>query len=87
MVKISSFNLVKEQIPVETIRGLLNIKDDELLKLFFSYMVCESASNMRLPHKQHKTEIAKALMDNGVKDKDIKEILHLNKSTLWRAKQ
>lgn len=83
---ITPFELIKEQIDVECIREVANIKDDELLKLFFAYLVCESASNIKLPSKKHKTELARELLKRGVSESELIERLRLSKRTFLRIK-
>jgi len=87
MVNISSFDLIKEQVPTKTIRELVSsIENDETLKMFITYIICECASGVKIPTKQHKIEVAKEALKSGIDAKKVKDKLNLSDKTIWRIK-
>ena len=87
MVNVSAYEIIKDLAPVSTIRIIAQAKDDDLLRAFFAFIVCETAGGLReIPTKQHRTDLARICYTKGMDKKRIMEVLKVSKATLKRIK-
>lgn len=87
MVKVTSFDIVKDLVPVSFIRKLAEFKDDELVRLMFAYLICEHLGGLRIeeiPSKMHKRYIAIECLKRGWGEKRIVAAIGISRKTIKR---
>jgi hypothetical protein len=82
-MKLTTFEIIREQVPIEKIRLLAKIEDDELLKSFFAYFVC-IAGGAKLVTKANKIAILKEMISRGANGEELTKKLNICKRTLKR---
>ena len=87
MVKVSAYELIRDLVPITTIKILSRVEDEELMRKMFAFLVCEACGGIsEIPTKTHRIELAKEALSRGISTKRIKEVLKVSRTTLHRIK-
>ncbi|MGH1601571.1 hypothetical protein [Campylobacter majalis] len=72
-----------DKIDAKLIKELAKL-DDEALKIGVYVMICEITRGARVPNKRHKIKLAKALINQGLNFKKVREFCQISKAQYYK---
>lgn len=87
MVKVSAYELIRDLVPISTVKIIAKVEDEELMRKMLAFVVCEACGGIsEIPTKTHRVELAKECLNRGIDVKRIKEVLKVSRTTIHRIK-